>query len=50
MYLPVDILEEVEMKLLPSCIWIEDESIDHDELVRCAIDIIDEQLEGKRFR
>ncbi|MEK5038392.1 hypothetical protein [Sporosarcina sp. FSL K6-3457] len=50
MYLPDDVLEEIEEKLLPSCIWIEDEAIDHDELVRWAIDIIDKQLENKRFR
>ena len=39
-----------EEKLLSFCIWIEDEDIDHDELVRWAIDIIDNQLEDKRFR
>jgi len=34
MYLPDDVLTKVEDRLLPSCITIEDEAIDHDELVR----------------
>ena len=48
-YLPDDVLMKVEDKLLPSCISIEDEAIDHDELVRWDIDILDKQLENKRF-
>ncbi|WP_186672902.1 hypothetical protein [Sporosarcina sp. BP05] len=50
MYLPDEVMMKVEDRLLPSCISIEDEAIDHDELVRWAIDIIDKQLENKRFR
>ncbi|MEK5071797.1 hypothetical protein [Sporosarcina sp. FSL K6-1508] len=50
MYLPDDVMEKVEESLLSSCLGIEDEAIDHDELVRWAIDIIDKQLESKRFR
>lgn len=38
---------KVEDRLLSACIWIEDEDIDHDELIRQAIDIIDEHLENK---
>ncbi|MGY3718834.1 hypothetical protein ACWE42_25380 [Sutcliffiella cohnii] len=40
----------VEEKLLPSCIWDEEESLDQDELVRWAIEIIDKHLEDKRLR
>jgi len=50
MYLPEDVLGEVEDRLLPSCISTEDEAIDHDELVRWAIEVIDKQLENKEFR
>lgn len=50
MYLPDDVMIKIEDKLLPSCIWTEEENLDYDELVRWAIDIIDSQLENKRFR
>ena len=48
-YLPDEVMIEIEDRLLPACIWIDDEEIDHDELVRCAIEIIDKHLEDKRF-
>ena len=50
MYLPDEVMMEVEDRLLSACIWIEDEDIDHDKLVRSAIEIIDQHLEGKTFR
>jgi len=50
MYLPDDVMSEIEGKLLPSCIWTVEEDVDHDELVRRAIEIIDRQLETKRLR
>ncbi|MGP7817391.1 hypothetical protein [Niallia sp. 01092] len=50
MYLPDEIRMEVEDRLLPSCIWNEEENLDQDELVRWAIKIIDKQLENKRFK
>ncbi|WML37963.1 hypothetical protein RCG19_11960 [Neobacillus sp. OS1-2] len=37
-------------RLLTACVWDEEEDLDFDELVRGAIEIIDEQLEDKRFR
>lgn len=50
MYLPDKVLQAVEEKLLPSCIWNEEEDIDQDELVRWAIEIIDQELKDKRFK
>lgn len=50
MYLPDDVMIKIEDKLLSSCIWTEEENLDHDELVRWAVDVIDSQLENKRFR
>lgn len=50
MYLPDEVMMEVEKRLLPSCIWKEEKNLDYDELVRWAIEIIDKQLEDKRFR
>ncbi len=43
-------MNQVECRLLPSCIWTEDEDLNHDELVRWAIEIIDRELENKRFK
>ncbi len=40
MYLPAEITWEVEDKLLPPCIWLDDIELDHDELVRWALEII----------
>ena len=48
MYLPDEIMWEVEEKLLPPCIW--KEQIDRDELVRWALEIINKRLEGKSFK
>lgn len=50
MFLPDDVLIKIEDRLLPACIWIKEENLDHDELVRWAIDIMDRQLENKRLR
>jgi hypothetical protein len=50
MYLPNDIMKNVEDRLLPSCIWTDTGELDHDELVRCALEIIDKQLDGKHFK
>lgn len=50
MYLPDEVMNQIEDRLLPPCIWSEEEDLDHDELARWAIEIIDEQLEDKRFR
>ncbi|MEK3886597.1 hypothetical protein [Bacillus sp. FSL K6-3431] len=41
---------KVEERLLPSCIWNEEEDLDHNELVRWAIEIINNQLEDKSFK
>ncbi|MFT8320718.1 MAG: hypothetical protein ABF649_07430 [Bacillus sp. (in: firmicutes)] len=49
-YLPDQVRVAVEERLLPSCIWDEEENLDHDELVRWAMEIIDKQLGDKRFR
>lgn len=50
MYLPDEVMREVEEKLLLPCIWTDEEELDHDELVRWALEIIDERLDGKRFK
>ncbi|GGK07513.1 hypothetical protein GCM10007063_32510 [Lentibacillus kapialis] len=50
MYLPDEVMFKIEDRLLPTCIWSEEEDLDHDELVRWAIEIIDQQLEDKQFR
>lgn len=50
MYLPDKVHQAVEEKLLPSCIWNDEEDIDQDELVRWAIEIIDQELGDKRFK
>ena len=50
MYLPDEVMFQIEVRLLPTCIWSEDEDLDQDELVRWAIEIIDEKLEDKRFK
>jgi len=48
--IPKEVMMEIEDRLLPSCIWANEKDVDHDELVRWAIEIIDRQLEDKRFR
>lgn len=50
MYLPDEVMVQIENRLLPSCIWSEEEDLDHDELIRWAIEIIDRQLENKKFK
>ncbi|GAB2550278.1 hypothetical protein [Gracilibacillus alcaliphilus] len=50
MYLPDEVRFQIEDRLLPTCMWSEEEDLDHDELVRWAVEIIDEQLEDKRFK
>lgn len=50
MYLPDEVQIEVESRLLQSCVWIEEEDLDCDELVRLAIGVIDKQLGDKKFR
>lgn len=49
-YLPEEVMMKIEDRLLTTCVWDEEEDLDIDELVRWAIEIIDEQLEDKRFR
>lgn len=50
MYLPDNVMRDLEEKLLLPCIWMDDEELDHDELVRWALEIIDKQLDGKSFK
>lgn len=50
MYLPDEIMREIEGKLLPICIWAEEEELNHDELVRWVLEIIDKKLNGKSFK
>lgn len=49
-YLPNNVMMAIEERLLPPCIWNEEEELDQDELVRLAIEIIDHQLRDKRFK
>ncbi|CAH0347710.1 hypothetical protein [Bacillus sp. CECT 9360] len=48
--LPEEVMMKIVDRLLTTCIWDEEEELDFDELVSWAIEIIDEQLEDKRFR
>ncbi|MBP3040965.1 hypothetical protein J9303_15885 [Bacillaceae bacterium Marseille-Q3522] len=50
LFLPHEVMIKIEDKLLPTCIWTEEEDLDYNELVRWAIEIIDRQLENKKFR
>lgn len=50
MFLPHEVMMKIEDRLLPTCIWTEDEDLDHDELVRLAIEVIEKQLKNKRLR
>lgn len=50
MFLPNEVMIKIEDRLLPTCIWTKEEDLDHDELVRWAIEIIERQLENKRLR
>jgi len=47
-YLPEEIMNEIESRLLPSCIVSEQQDLDHEELVRWAIEIMDRGFENKR--
>ncbi len=49
-YLPEGVMIKIEDRLLPTCIWTEEEDLDHDGLVRWAIEIINKQLEDKSFK
>lgn len=49
-YLPEEVMIKVEERLLPPCIWNDEGDLDHDELVRRAIEIIDKFLEDKSFK
>ncbi len=49
-YLPQEVMIKVEDRLLSTCLWSEEEELNHDELVRWAIQIINKQLEDKSFR
>lgn len=50
MYLPDEVMREIKGKLLPICIWAEEEELNHDELVRWVLEIIDKKLNGKSFK
>ncbi len=50
MYLPEEVMMNVEDKLLSSYIWMKEENLNHDELVNLAIEIIDKHLKEKKFR
>lgn len=50
-YLPEDLRMQVEESLLTPCLATEnEENLDYDELVRTAVHLINEQLEGKTFK
>lgn len=50
MYLPDEIMWEVEEKLLTLCLKLDEEELDHDQLVQWALEIIDKQLDSKSFK
>ncbi|MEC5425478.1 hypothetical protein QGM71_18520 [Virgibacillus sp. C22-A2] len=47
-YLPNEVMYEIIDKLLPPCIYTENEDLDIDELVRWGIEIINRELANKR--
>jgi len=49
-YLPAEVMTKIVDRLLIPCVWDEEEDLDFNELVSWAIEIIDKQLEDKRFR
>jgi hypothetical protein len=49
-YLPEEVMVKIVDRLLTACVLDEEEDLDFDELVRWAIEIIDEELEDKRIR
>ncbi|WP_096438296.1 hypothetical protein [Alteribacter populi] len=44
-YLPEEVMITFVDSLIPACVLVEEDSIDHDELVRLAIEIIDQHFE-----
>lgn len=46
-FLPDDVMFKIEDRLLHTCKWIKEEDLDHYELIRWAIEIIDRELEIK---
>lgn len=46
-YLPDDIMRKIEDTLLFACVGIEEEDLDHDELVHWAVEILTKELEKK---
>ena len=49
-YLPEEVMMKIVDRLLTACMLDEEEDLDFDELVRWAIEIIEEELEDKRIR
>lgn len=49
-FLPEEVMMKIVDRLLTACVLDEEEDLNFDELVRWAIEIIDEELEDKRFR
>src|SRR5699024_11953017 len=49
-YLPEEIINQIEEKLLPACIRLEKENLEYDELVHSDIHVIKEQLKEKRLK
>jgi hypothetical protein len=50
-FLPDEVMEQIVELLLPLCLEAdEEESLDEDDLVRKALKIIEDRLEGKRFK
>jgi len=47
-YLPEEIMNEIEDRLLPSYIVSEQQDLDHEEMVRWGMEIIDQEFENKR--
>jgi len=49
-FLPEEVIIKIVDRFLTHCVWNDEEKLDFDELVSWAIEIIDQQLEDKRFR
>lgn len=49
-YLPEEVMMKIVDRLLTACMLDEEEDLDFGELVRWAIEIIEEELEDKRIR
>ena len=50
MHLPDKVMRKVEKKFLPTCICEDEEELDHDKLIRWALEIINKELDGKSFK